>query len=112
MIRANEAAWLQTITLLMSLPASDLQDLQASLADRLYVQISGWHLYLGDADLAGPLAIECSALIEQGAAIAARKAVEAVSVQVAGGASQLPLARLMPPAQLRELEEILEPYCG
>jgi hypothetical protein len=30
---------------------------------------------------------------------------------VAGGASQLPLARLMPPSQLRDLEEILEPYC-
>ena len=36
----------------MSLSASDLQDLQSAVADRLYVQISGWHLYLGDADLA------------------------------------------------------------
>ena len=35
----------------MSLSASDLQDLQSAVADRLYVQISGWHLYLGDADL-------------------------------------------------------------
>lgn len=95
----------------MSLSAADLQDLQATLADRLYVQISRWHLHLGDAELAGPLAIECSALVDQGAAVAARRAVEAVKVQIAGGASQLPLARLLPPAQLRELEEILEPYC-
>lgn len=95
----------------MSLPASDLQDLQASLADRLFIQISGWHLYLGDAALAGPLAIECSARVDQGAAIAARQAVEVVKVSLAGGATQLPLARLLPPAQLRELEEILEPYC-
>ena len=95
----------------MSLSAADLQDLQATLADRLYVQISGWHLHLGDAELAGPLAIECSALIDQGTAVAARRAVEAVKVPIAGGASQLPLARLLPPAQLRELEEILEPYC-
>ena len=95
----------------MSLSAADLQDLQATLADRLYVQISGSHLHLGDAELAGPLAIECSALVDQGAAVAARRAVEAVKVQIAGGASQLPLARLLPPAQLRELEEILEPYC-
>lgn len=95
----------------MSLSAADLQDLQATLADRLYVQISGWHLHLGDAELAGPLAIECSALIDQGAAVAARRAVESVKVPIAGGASQLPLARLLPPAQLRELEEILEPYC-
>ena len=47
----------------MSLSASDLQDLQSALADRLYVQISGWHLYLGDADLASALAIECSARV-------------------------------------------------
>ena len=60
----------------MSLSAADLQDLQATLADRLFVQISGWHLHLGDAELAGPLAIECSALVDQGAAVAARRAVE------------------------------------
>ena len=94
----------------MSLPAKDLQDLQATLADRLYIQISGWHLYLGDAKLAETLAIECSARIDQGATIAARQSVEAVKVSVAGGASQLPLARLMPPSQLRELEEILETH--
>ena len=94
----------------MSLPAADLQELQSTLADRLYIQVSGWHLYLGDAGLAQPLAIECSALMDQGAAVAARKSLEAVAFPVAGGARQMPLARLMPPAQLRELEEILETY--
>jgi hypothetical protein len=96
----------------MSLSASDLQDLQSAVADRLYVQISGWHLYLGDADLASALAIECSARINQGAEVAARQALDAVKVPLAGGASQLPLSKLIPPAQLRDLEEILEPYCG
>lgn len=105
------AAWKDMPPTRMSLPAADLQELQSTLADRLYIQVSGWHLYLGDADLAKPLAIECSALVDQGASVAARKALEAVTVPVAGGASQLPLARLMPPAQLRELEEILESYC-
>ena len=95
----------------MSLPASELQDLEQALSDRLYIQINGWHLYLGDAKLARHLAIECSARIDESAALAARKALEAVAVPVAGGASQLPLARLIPPAQLRDLEEILEPYC-
>lgn len=95
----------------MTLPASELQDLEQALSDRLYIQINGWHLYLGDAKLARPLAIECSARIDESAALAARKALEAVAVPVAGGASQLPLARLIPPAQLRDLEEILETYC-
>ena len=95
----------------MSLSASDLQDLQNTLSDRLYLQISGWHLYLGDADLAASLAIECSARVNQGAELAARQSVDAVKVSVAGGASQLPLSRLLPPTQLRDLEESLEPYC-
>ena len=69
----------------MSLSASDLQDLQRALADRLYVQISGWHLYLGDADLASALAIECSARVNQGAEVAARQALDAVKVPLAGG---------------------------
>ena len=58
------------------------------------------------------MAIECSARVNQGAEVAARQALDAVKVSLAGGASQLPLAKLIPPAQLRDLEEILEPYCG
>ena len=104
------AAWEDMPPTRMSLPAADLQELQSTLADRLYIQVSGGHVSRG-CGLAQPLAIECSALMDQGAAVAARKSLEAVAVPVAGGASQLPLARLMPPAQLRELEEILESYC-
>ena len=96
----------------MSLSAPDLNDLEAALADRLFIEISGWHLYLGDAGLARVLAIECSARVDQSPAVAARQAIDAVKVTVAGGASQLPLTRLLPPAQLSDLEEILEPYCG
>lgn len=95
----------------MSLDAASLRDLSNSLSDRLYLQIANWHLYLGDAGLAEALAIECSARLDQGAAVAARQALEAVQVPIAGGSTRLPLARLMPAAQLRDLEEILEEYC-
>ena len=95
----------------MSLDASDLRDLTTALSDRIYVQVAGWHLYLGDAGLAEPLAIECSARIDQGAAIAARQALEALQVPLGGGSTKLPLARLVPAIQLRDLEEILEEYC-
>ena len=47
----------------MALPAPALKDLQAAVADRLYLQINGWHLYLGDAGLAEALAVECLSLI-------------------------------------------------
>jgi hypothetical protein len=95
----------------MSLTASDLKDLEVALADRLYLQIAGWHLYLGDAGLAQALAIECAARLDQGAGVCARQALEAVQVPIGGGATRLPLARLVPSGQLRDLEEVLAPFC-
>ena len=95
----------------MSLTPIELRELQLTIADQIYMQIASWHLYLGDAGLAEALAIECNSYLEQGPAVAARHALESVQVQLAGGNTRLPLARLIPPGQLFELEEILEPYC-
>ncbi|KMM17327.1 DUF3181 family protein [Synechococcus sp. GFB01] len=95
----------------MSLSAGDLKDLEVALADRLYLQVAGWHLYLGDAGLAQTLAIECAARLDQGAGVCARQALEAVQVPIGAGSTRLPLARLIPAGQLRDLEEILEPFC-
>ncbi len=49
----------------MTLSATDLKELELVLADRLYVQVASWNLYLGDAGLAQALAIECSARLVQ-----------------------------------------------
>jgi len=95
----------------MTLAAQDLEELTRSLADRLYVQVAGWHLYLGDAGLAETLALECAGRLDQGAEVCARQALEAVQVPIGGGATRLPLARLVPAGQLRDLEEILQPFC-
>ena len=94
----------------MTLAARDLEDLSRTIADRLYIQVAGWHLYLGDAGLADALAQECAARLEQGAGVGARQALEAIQVPIGGGATRLPLARLIPAGQLRDLEELLEPY--
>ncbi len=95
----------------MALAPTALNDLKNSIADRLFIQIANWHLYLGDAGLAETLAIECNAYLDQGSTIAARQGLESVQVQLAGGSTRLPLARLVPPGQLFDLAEILEPYC-
>ncbi|MCP9931080.1 DUF3181 family protein [Cyanobium sp. AMD-g] len=95
----------------MTLAASDLEELSRSIADRLYVQVAGWHLYLGDAGLAQTLAIECAARLDQGAEVCARQALEAVQVPIGGGGTRLPLARLVPAGQLRDLEDVLQPFC-
>ena len=62
----------------MTLAAQDLEDLTRTLADRLYLQVASWHLYLGDAGLAEALAIECAGRLDQGAAVCARQALEGV----------------------------------
>ncbi len=94
----------------MTLEPAELNDLKIAIGDRIYIQVASWHLYLGDAGLAEALAIECNANLDQGSGVAARNALEAVQVQLAGGSTRLPLARLVPPSQLFDLEEILDPY--
>ena len=95
----------------MGLSSPDIRDLKNSIGDRLFIQVASWHLHLGDAGLSESLAIECCAHLDEGAAVAARKALEAVNVELGGGSTRLPLARLMPPGQIFDLEEILDPYC-
>ena len=95
----------------MALSPNEIRDLQLELADRLYIQIGGWHLYLGDAGLAETLAIECAARLDQGPEVCARQALEAVQVPIGGGSSKLPLARLVPPGQLQDLEDLLASRC-
>ena len=94
-----------------SIDSSQINELAVLIADRLFIQVGNWNLYLGDAGLAQDLAIECQANFEQGAYVAARNALEAIQVKLGGGTSSLPLSRLIPSNQLFDLEEILEPYC-
>ena len=47
----------------MTLSAAQLGDLSDAIADRIYVQVAGWHLYLGDAKLAQPLAEELAGFL-------------------------------------------------
>ena len=91
--------------------SSQINDLAISIADRLFIQVGNWNLYLGDAGLAKELAIECQANFEQGSDVAAKKGLEAIQVKLGGGTTTLPLSRLIPSNQLFDLEEILEPYC-
>ena len=91
--------------------SSQLNELTFSIADRLFIQVGNWNLYLGDAGLAKDLAIECQANFDQGPNAAAKKGLEAIQVKLGGGTTSLPLSRLVPSNQLFDLEEILEPYC-
>ncbi len=102
---------IHTKELFMTLDPAEMRELQISIGDRIYIQVANWHLYLGDAGLAEALAMECNANLDQGPNVAARKGLEAVQVALGGGNTHMPLARLIPPGQLFDLEEILGPYC-
>ena len=91
--------------------SAQINELAISIADRLFIQVGNWNLYLGDAGLAKDLAIECQANFEKGANVAAKKGLEAIQVKLGGGTTCFPLSRLIPSNQLFDLEEILEPYC-
>ncbi len=90
---------------------AQLRELEALIADRLYIQIEKWNLYLGDAGLAEALAMECQVNLKDGPKLASKKALEAVHVEFGGGRIQLPLSRLISSPQVFDLEEILDPYC-
>tara|TARA_Y100000589_G_scaffold145008_1_gene138631 strand:+ start:159 stop:437 length:279 start_codon:yes stop_codon:yes gene_type:complete len=91
----------------MSTPidSSQINELAISIADRLFIQVEKWNLYLGDAGLAKDLAIECQANFEQGANVAAKKGLEAIQVKLGGGTTCLPLSRLIPSNQLFDLRK-------
>ena len=63
----------------MNIETQQLQELKGFIADRIFIRIQNWNLYLGDAGLSEALAIACSAHLDKGANIAARKALEPVS---------------------------------
>ncbi len=98
----------------MSKPLNNdqLRDLEILIADRIYLQVQKWNLYLGDAGLSKALAIECQANLDKGSREAAKKAFESVIVRLGGGNTEIPLSKLISSGQVFELEEILEPYCG
>ena len=91
--------------------SSQIRELTISIADRLFIQVGNWNLYLGDAGIAKDLAIECQANFKNGANVAAIKGLEAIQVNLGGGTTTLPLSKLIPSNQFFDLEEILEPYC-
>ena len=91
----------------MSIDSDKLKELEILISDRIYLQIQNWNLYLGDAGLSKSLAIECQANINKGVSIAARKACEAVEVNLGGGNTKVPLSNLISSVQIFELEDLL-----
>ncbi len=95
----------------MTTDPAQLRELELLIADQIYIQIENWRLYLGNAGLSEALAIECQVNINNGASLAAKRALDVVQVELGGGKTKLPLSKLISSSQIFELEELLVPYC-
>ena len=88
--------------------SAQLRELEHSIAERIYIEVEKWNLYLGDAGLSEALAMECVANLEKGIAYAALKAFDTVSIKLGGGKTILSLSKVISSKQISELEDILE----
>ena len=87
-----------------------ISDLENIIADKVFIKIENWNLYLGDAGLARHLAIECISNKDKGKLEAAKISLKAINVKVGDGVKSIPLINLITSSQIHELEEILESF--
>ena len=87
-----------------------ISDLENIISEKVFIKIEKWNLYLGDAGLARPLAIECISNKDQGSLEAAKISLNAINVKVGDGVKSIPLINLVTNSQIIELEEILESF--
>ena len=87
-----------------------ISDLESIIAEKIFIKIEKWNLYLGDAGLARYLATECISNRDQGPVEAAKISLKAINVKVGDGINNIPLINLITKSQILELEEILESF--
>ena len=87
-----------------------ISDLENMIAEKVFIKIEKWNLYLGDAGLARNLAIECISNKDRGPLEAAKISLKAINVKVGDGVKSVPLINLITTSQILDLEEILESF--
>jgi len=96
----------------MSASTRQIETLAATIADKIYIDVAKWHLYLGDAKLHTPLAEAFFPDLEDRSIDEAK--VEAVLrqtvVPLGGDRTTVPLRDLIPRAVQADLLELLENF--
>ena len=85
-----------------------ISDLENIIAEKIFIKIEKWNLYLGDAGLARNLAIECISNIEKGSQEAAKLSLDAIKVKIGDGNQTILLSDMVTASQICDLEEILD----
>lgn len=96
----------------MASTTREIETLAAEIADKIYIDVAKWHLYLGDAHLHVPLAEKFYPLLENDDLSEAnvQSVLQDTSVALGGGRKSLPLADLLPMQCQVQLMDLLEDY--
>lgn len=89
-----------------------IESLAAEIGDKVYLDITGWHLYLSDAKLHITLAEKFYPILTQEVPSAAKVVgiLQGVPVKLGGGKKEVPLLDLLPTQCQTNLIEILEEF--
>ena len=87
-----------------------ISDLESEIAEKIFIKIENWNLYLGDAGLARKLAIECISNLEKGTLNAAKISLDSIYVKIGDNKDALPLTKFITSNQISDLEELLNQF--
>ena len=85
-----------------------ISDLESIIAEKIFIKIEKWNLYLGDAGLARNLAIECISNLNKGSQKATKLSLNTIKVKIGDGTEMIPLSSLVTSSQIADLEKILD----
>ena len=91
---------------------ADIERLAAEIGENVYIDVSGWHLYLADAHLHTQIAEKMMPLIEDGDIdeAATFDILRTIQVPLGGKQTFVPLPQLIPTAVQQDLVKLLEDY--
>lgn len=89
-----------------------VEKLAAEIGENIYIDVSGWHLYLSDAHLHSAIADKIMPAVEDQAVdkAAVDKVLKEIQVPLGGKQVFVPLAQLIPASVQRTLVQLLEDY--
>lgn len=96
----------------LSISEAALETLAASIGEVAYIDVAKWHLYLNDAKLHKLVAQRLYPMIEGDRISEAdiSQALQEISIPIAAGRKQIPLADLVPTVCLGDIAEALEAF--
>ena len=90
----------------------DIEKLAAKIGENVYIDVAKWHLYLNDAKLHTVVAEKVYPLLEDNSLSedAVTSILQNIPIKLGGGATELPLDKLLPMQCKVNLLDLLEEY--